>query len=109
MSEIQLVEAAKVMCAALEKVSKPETKQEPEYLTIDEACKIAKVTRWTIRRWTKFPDSGIIVIKLGSSKSCRIRIEKASFMAFLASKAVKAEASEPQEINNGNTKGGEAI
>ena len=108
MSKIQLEEAAKVMYAALKKVANPETQQEPEYLTIEEACKIAKVSRWTIRRWTKFPDSGIIVIKLGSSKSCRIRIEKASFMAFLASKAVKAEASEPQEINN-DTKGGEAI
>lgn len=101
--------AAELIEAAIAKVAKQATNQETEYLTIAEACKIAKVSRWTIRRWTKFPDSGIIVIKLGSSKSCRIRIEKASFMAFLASKAVKAEASEPQEINNGNTKGGEAI
>lgn len=109
MRNIDFTEAAKEMCAALEKVAKPATKQETEYLTMEEACKIAKVSRWTIRRWTKRPDSGIIVIKLGSSPSSPVRIDKASFMAFLASKAVKAEASEPQEINNGNTKGGEAI
>ena len=108
MSEIYLEEAAKVMCAALKKVAKPATKQETEYLTMEEACKIAKVSRWTIRRWTKRPDSGIIVIKLGSSKPSPIRIGKASFLAFLASKADKAEAF-AQNSNNQNMKEGEEI
>jgi len=85
-----------------------DSEKAPEYITYDEACEIAKVSRWTVRRWTKIPDCGIIVIKLGSSPSSPVRIDKASFIAFLASRMVKAEVSEPQEINNGNKKGGES-
>ena len=80
--------AAELIEAALAKVSKQET----EYVTIKEACEIAKVSRWTIRRWTKLPDNGIIVIKLGTAKSSPVRIEKESFMAFLASRTVKSDA-----------------
>jgi len=98
--------AAELKEAAFAKVAKPATKQAMEYLTIEEACKIAKISRWTIRRWTKLPDSGIIVIKLGNSKPSPVRIEKESFMAFLASKAVKAETF-AQNSDNQNTKGGE--
>ena len=81
--------AAELIEAALAKVSKQET----EYVTIKEACEIAKVSRWTIRRWTKLPDNGIIVVKLGTAKSSPVRIEKDSFMAFLTSKTIKSNAS----------------
>ena len=84
--------AAELIEAAFAKVAKPATKQETEYLTIEEACKIAKISSWTIRRWTKLPDNGIIVIKLGTAKSSPVRIEKESFMAFLASRTVKSDA-----------------
>ena len=103
--EIQAV--ARNFIDAVAKVTEVSEK-DPEYITYAEACEIAKVSRWTVRRWTKIPDCGIIVIKLGSSPSSPVRIDKASFIAFLASRMVKAEVSEPQEINNGNKKGGES-
>ena len=76
--------AAELIEAALAKVSKQET----EYITYDEACEIAKVSRWRIMRWIKSPGSGIIAIKLGSSRNSSVRIEKASFLAYLASYTV---------------------
>jgi hypothetical protein len=84
--EIQSV--ARNFIDAVAKVTEVSEK-DPEYITYPEACEIAKVSRWKIMRWTKLPDSGIIVIKLGSAQSSPVRIVKASFMAFLASMTVK--------------------
>jgi len=69
-----------------------DSERTPDYITYNEASEIAKVSRWTVRRWTKLPDNGIMVIKLGPSRSSPVRIEKASFLAFLASRAVKSDA-----------------
>lgn len=66
----------------------------PEYLTIKEACAIAKVTRWTIYRWLRIEDAnGEYVIcwcKHGTGNRGPVRIHKASFIAFLESKVQHA-------------------
>ena len=95
----------------IEKVASVET-QVPAQLTIKEACAEFKVSRWTIARWLRQKDANgnylIVWFKIGKAKSSIVRIDRASFMAFFESMTVKAEVSEPQEINNGNKKGGES-
>ena len=66
-----------------------------ELLTINDACKIAKVTRWTVSRWLRLKDAeGNFLIrwsKLGASKNSPVRIDKESFINFLESKIRQAE------------------
>lgn len=61
-----------------------------KFITITEACEIAHVKRWKLAEWLKLKDeNGIPLIryfKIGSSKNGRVRIDKASFIAFLESK-----------------------
>ena len=54
-----------------------------QFLTIAEACALAKVSRWTMARWIKNGD--IRAVKLGKAKSSPVRIYAASLYAFLAS------------------------
>lgn len=61
----------------------------PELLTYSEACAIAKVSRWTIHRWIQ---KGFIrALKLGTRRSCRVRIDAASLRAFLDSLEIPHE------------------
>lgn len=61
-----------------------------EFLTIDEACELSKLSRWSIYRLLRKTDAdGNYLIrwsKLGSSRNSPVRIDKASFMAFLETK-----------------------
>ena len=54
-----------------------------QFLTMAEACAIAKVSRWTMSRWIK--NGFIHASKLGNAKTSRVRIYTASLYAFLAS------------------------
>ena len=66
-----------------------------EFITIKDACKIAKVQRWKISEWLMLKDENgrplIRSFKIGSSKNSRVRIDKASFISFLESKIRQAE------------------
>lgn len=60
-----------------------------ELITIKTACDIAKTSRWTISRWLKLKnaDGNYIIrwFKLGPAQTSPVRIDKASFMAFVES------------------------
>ena len=66
-----------------------------EFLTIDEACELSKLSRWSIYRLLRKTDSGgnylIRWSKLGPSKNSPVRIDKASFMAYIESMTVHPE------------------
>lgn len=60
---------------------------ESEWIIKQEACKIAKVSKWTISRWI---DAGYIKgIKLGKAQSSPVRIYKPSLLAYLASLLIR--------------------
>ena len=65
------------------------------FITIKEAGKIAHVERWKISKWLNMKDKNnkplIRSFKLGSSRNSRVRIDKASFIAFLESKLQQSE------------------
>lgn len=81
--------------ASLSKEASKTHTPNPEYITTEEACVIAKVKRWTILRWRKQKDSNgeyvIRWIKIGESSNSLVRIDKASFIAFLESKEQHAD------------------
>lgn len=60
-----------------------------EFLTIKGACELAMVSRWTVARWLRLKDAnGNYLIrwnKLGKSRTAPVRINRASFIAFLES------------------------
>ena len=62
---------------------------EDELLTLAEACTLSKVSRWTVARWLRLKDAnGNYIIrwhKLGKSRTAPVRINRASFIAFLES------------------------
>lgn len=66
-----------------------------KFITIEEACEIAHVKRWKLAEWLKLKDENgkalIRSFKIGSSRNSRVRIDKASFIAFLESKIRQAE------------------
>lgn len=72
-----------------------------EYLTVDEACKMAKVSRWTIYRWRMMKDSNGEYLfrwsKLSSGKNSPVRIDKASYIAFLETKVQYAKKDGAEE------------
>jgi len=69
------------MCGAGTKTS--------ELLTVKEACAVAKVSRWTIRRWIK---KGFIrAFKYGNRKSSPVRVDAASLNEHLASSEIKPD------------------
>lgn len=69
-----------------------------ELITIKGACKLAQVSRWTIYRWLRMTDDeGNYLIrwgKHGKSKNSPVRIDKASFIAFLESQTVHPQEEE---------------
>ena len=83
----------KALQALVEALTANECKEElPELLTYPEACAIARVSRWTIRRWI---EKGLIIaIKLGKSKSSPVRIEAASLRAHLAKMRIPRKETE---------------
>ena len=96
MSDIsKLQEAAKIIveAAASNGMASGSTgsseQEDPKYITINQACEIAGVSRWTVTGWLKkMDDNGnylIRWIKLGSAQCSPVRIDKASFMAYLES------------------------
>ncbi len=66
-----------------------------KYITIKDACEITKFSRWTVSRWLRMTDSnGNYLIrwsKNGPSKNSPVRINEASFMAFLETKEQHAK------------------
>ena len=88
----KLLKAAASDGTASEPTASSEKQKEREYITKDEAKVIAKVSIWTISRWLKLKDKNdnylILWIKLGTAQSSPVRIDKASFMAYLESKTV---------------------
>ena len=66
-----------------------------KFITIEEACEIAHIKRWKLAEWLKLKDeNGKLLIrsfKIGSSGNSRVRIDKASFIAFLESKIRQSE------------------
>lgn len=64
--------------------------KDSEYLTTDEACEMARVSRWTLYRWRMMKDSNgnylFLWGKLSSGKNSPVRINRASFKAFLETK-----------------------
>lgn len=78
------------------KAANPERSHEDaEYLTTDEACEMARVSRWTIYRWRMMKDSNgkylFLWGKLSSGKNSPVRINRASFKAFLETKMQNAD------------------
>ena len=79
-----------------------------ELLTIKGACELAMVSRWTVARWLRLKDDdGNYIIrwhKLGKSRTALVRIDKASFLAFLESQEQYAENapinSNGEEVNH---------
>lgn len=65
-----------------------------KFITIEEACEKAHIKRWKLAEWLKLKDENgkplIRSFKLGSSKNSRVRIDEASFNAFLESKVQQA-------------------
>ena len=79
-----------------------------EFLTIKGACELAMVSRWTVARWLRLKDAnGNYLIrwnKLGKSRTAPVRINRASFIAFLESlEQYAGDApinSKGEEVNN---------
>ena len=67
----------------------PARENDLKFITVEEACEIAHVERWKIAEWLNLKDEKkkplIRSFKLGSSRNSRVRIDKASFIAFLES------------------------
>lgn len=90
----------------------PAQETELIFITIEEAGKIAHVKRWKLAKWLKLKGKNgnklIRSFKLGSSRNSRVRIEKASFIAFLESKIQLAEdggeGEQPAKYNKGDDK-----
>ena len=66
-----------------------------KFITIAEACEIAHIKRWKLAEWLKLKDENgklrIRSFKIGSSKNGRVRIDEASFKAFIESKIRQGE------------------
>ena len=60
-----------------------------EWLTVKEACQLAKVSRWTIRRW--IVAGSVRAIKLGKARTSRVRIDVASLRAHMERMLIKPE------------------
>ena len=56
-----------------------------KFLSLNEACEFAHVSRWTMHRWIA---SGLVrTVKDSKDKSSPIRIDAETLQAFLAGKA----------------------
>ena len=73
------------MAAVMELLCREDAENAPakvKWLTIDEAAKFFKVSRWTLLRWRK---KGLITAKkLGTAKAAKVLIDAASVELFLA-------------------------
>ena len=54
----------------------------PEWITVEEAVKHFKVSRWTLLRWRK--KGWISAKKLGTAKAAKVLLDAASVELFLA-------------------------
>ena len=72
-----------------------------KFITIAEACEIAHVKRWKLAEWLRLKDENgklrIRSFKIGSSKNGRVRIDEASFKAFIESKIRQGENGKEME------------
>lgn len=72
-----------------------EQKENIEFITIEEAGELIKLSRWSIMRRLRLKDEdGNYIIrwhKLGKSRNAPVRIAKASFIAFLESQVQYTE------------------
>ena len=66
-------------------ISSNKTSDDKEYLTIKDACRITKVSRWTITKMLKMTDAKGNYLIRWSKLGRLVRIDKASFCAFLES------------------------
>lgn len=86
MNEKNIITAAKLLVNAVEPLNDSTT---PEYIKKEQAARIAQVSLWTISRWLKKKDEKgnhlIVWIKTGKSTNAPVRINKASFLAYLES------------------------
>ena len=86
MNDNRLITAAKLLVNAVESTNDSSS---PEYIKKEQAAKIAQVSLWTISRWLKKKDEKgnhlIVWIKTGKSTNAPVRINKASFLAYLES------------------------
>ena len=77
------------------KTTLDETSVVKEFITIKEACKNTKFSRWTIARMLRMTDAnGNYLIhwsKHGNANSSPVRIDKESFDAFFESKTQRAK------------------
>ena len=103
MDNKKLQEAAKMIVEATSNggASNSAHNDESEWIPIKEACKITNFSRWTISRWLRMKDSdGNYLIrwsKSGPSKNSPVRINRASFKAFLETKVQYAKKDGAEE------------
>lgn len=57
-----------------------------KWLTMEESCKYAKVSRWTLRRWGR--DRGLKILKTSNARCARLLISKESLDAILESLSI---------------------
>ena len=70
-------------------------KEQTKFISVKEACEITGLSRWTISDMLRQKDEKgnylIIWIKFGKAQSSPVRIDKASFMAYLESMTAHPE------------------
>lgn len=96
----QTSRAAQSAASAETDVSKSKTL----YISTEQACEIAMIARWKVAEWRKMkgPDGNYRFrwFKLGKARNGRVRIEKASFLAFLKSMEAKPFNGKAAEDND---------
>lgn len=53
------------------------------FLTVEEACAFARVSRWTLRRWIR--KGHVRALKFGRCKNAPVRIDAESLLQYLES------------------------
>lgn len=63
-----------------------EQEKKEKWLTMEESCQYAKVSRWTLRRWGR--DKGLKILKTCNARCARLLISKESLDAILESLSI---------------------
>ena len=98
MDNKKLQQAAKMIVEATSNgdASNSAHNDESEWITLAEACKIAKLSRWSISRRI---DAGYIKgIKLGKAQSSPVRVFKPSLLEYLASQEIQPRKVRKEEM-----------
>lgn len=64
----------------------PQEASDVRYFSISAACKYSSVSRWTLMRAAAEKENGLQVIKLGSSKSSKVLVDKVEIDKWLRSR-----------------------